>query len=42
LTELNAALLAEVELARMEEFAFQGADDWDLQGWVMRPARTAP
>ncbi len=42
LTDLNAALLAEVELARPEEFAFRGADDWELQGWVMRPTRAGP
>jgi acylaminoacyl-peptidase len=42
LTELNAALFAEVELAKQEEFAFRGADGWDLQGWVIRPARTTP
>jgi dipeptidyl aminopeptidase/acylaminoacyl peptidase len=42
LTELNAKLLSEVELARLEEFSFRGADDWELQGWVMRPARSQP
>ena len=39
LTNLNEKLLAEVELAVPEEFAFRGADGWDLQGWVIRPAR---
>ncbi|HEU5438234.1 MAG TPA: S9 family peptidase [Ktedonobacterales bacterium] len=38
LTDANQDLLAEVELARMEEFTFTGADGWELQGWVMRPA----
>lgn len=42
LTRLNEALLAEVEIAPMEEFAFKGADGWDLQGWVVRPAHAAP
>jgi acylaminoacyl-peptidase len=37
LTRLNEALLAEVALAPVEEFAFRGADDWELQGWIMRP-----
>jgi dipeptidyl aminopeptidase/acylaminoacyl peptidase len=38
LTRLNEALLAEVALAPVEEFAFRGADDWELQGWIMRPS----
>jgi dipeptidyl aminopeptidase/acylaminoacyl peptidase len=38
LTQLNEALLAEVALAPVEEFAFRGADDWELQGWIMRPS----
>jgi dipeptidyl aminopeptidase/acylaminoacyl peptidase len=42
LTALNAQLLAEVELAGQEELTFRGADDWELQGWVMRPARARP
>ncbi len=39
LTNLNAELLAEVELARPEEFSFVGADNWELQGWIMRPTQ---
>ncbi len=39
LTEVNAALLAEVALAEPEEFSFTGPDDWELQGWIMRPAQ---
>jgi dipeptidyl aminopeptidase/acylaminoacyl peptidase len=42
LTDLNAALLGEVALARPEEFEFRGADDWALQGWVLRPAAAPP
>jgi dipeptidyl aminopeptidase/acylaminoacyl peptidase len=38
LTEVNATLLAEVQIAEPEEFAFAGADGWELQGWVLRPA----
>ncbi len=38
LTAVNAALLAEVDVAEPEEFTFTGADGWELQGWVMRPA----
>lgn len=39
LTELNAGLFAEVELAQPRELAFTGADGWQMQGWVLRPAR---
>jgi dipeptidyl aminopeptidase/acylaminoacyl peptidase len=37
LTRMNVALLAEVDLARPEEFTYKGADGWDIQGWIMRP-----
>lgn len=37
LTELNASLLREVELATPEAFTFKGADGWDIQGWIIRP-----
>ena len=37
LTNINAALLAEVALAGQDEFAFHTDDGWELQGWVMRP-----
>jgi dipeptidyl aminopeptidase/acylaminoacyl peptidase len=42
LTQINAAVLADVALARPEEMGFAGADGWDLQGWVMRPPHAAP
>jgi dipeptidyl aminopeptidase/acylaminoacyl peptidase len=42
LTRLNDALLAEIALAPVEEFPFRGADDWELQGWIMRPSAPAP
>jgi dipeptidyl aminopeptidase/acylaminoacyl peptidase len=38
LSELNAAALSEVALARPKEFTFAGADGWTVQGWVLRPA----
>ncbi len=38
LTELNASLLREVELAAPEEFSFKGADGWDIHGWIIRPS----
>jgi dipeptidyl aminopeptidase/acylaminoacyl peptidase len=37
LTEVNAALLAEVEIAEPEEFTYQGVDGWEMQGWTLRP-----
>ncbi|MGZ6389742.1 MAG: prolyl oligopeptidase family serine peptidase [Ktedonobacterales bacterium] len=42
LTQLNAALFSEVELARPVEMTFNAPDGWELQGWVMRPASAAP
>jgi len=41
LTSVNAALFEGVALAEPTEFAFKGADGWDLQGWVMRPPQVA-
>jgi dipeptidyl aminopeptidase/acylaminoacyl peptidase len=38
LTELNAPLFREVELALPEEFTFKGADGWDVHGWIIRPS----
>jgi dipeptidyl aminopeptidase/acylaminoacyl peptidase len=37
LTQLNAELFRDAELARPEEFSYKGADGWDIQGWIMRP-----
>jgi dipeptidyl aminopeptidase/acylaminoacyl peptidase len=37
ITELNASLFRDVELAQVDEFGFKGADGWDIQGWIMRP-----
>ncbi len=39
LTELSAALAAEVSLAAPEEYTFTGADGWAMHGWIMRPAQ---
>ena len=38
LTELNAPLFREVELAAPQEFTFKGADAWDIHGWIIRPS----
>lgn len=40
LTHLNEELLSEIELAWPEEYSFLGADDWELQGWILRPPQT--
>ncbi|MFQ5613027.1 MAG: S9 family peptidase [Anaerolineae bacterium] len=37
LTDVNAALLQEIDLGEMEEVWFKGADDNDLQGWILKP-----
>ena len=41
-TELNSELFAQVSLAIPEEFAFTGPDDWELQGWILRPQVGGP
>jgi dipeptidyl aminopeptidase/acylaminoacyl peptidase len=41
LTQMNAALLSDIELARPQEFTYKGADGWDIQGWIVRPAGAA-
>jgi len=42
LTELNAELFSQIQLADAQEYTYRGQDDWELQGWVMRPADAAP
>ena len=42
LTNLNEDLFSQVELAQPHEYEFRGPDNWELQGWVMRPAHAAP
>jgi dipeptidyl aminopeptidase/acylaminoacyl peptidase len=37
LTELNAYLFRDIDLAPYQEFTFKGADGWDIQGWIVRP-----
>jgi len=37
LTAVNAALLEAIELSLPERFAYDGADGWPVEGWVMRP-----
>lgn len=38
LTHTNDELLSTLALSTPEEFSCKGVDDWDLQGWVMKPA----
>ncbi len=38
LTNVNAELLEELNLAVPEEFEFTGADGWNIQGWILKPA----
>jgi dipeptidyl aminopeptidase/acylaminoacyl peptidase len=38
LTNLNASLATDVQLALPQEFTFKGADGWDIQGWIIRPS----
>ncbi|MDP2872071.1 MAG: S9 family peptidase, partial [Bacillota bacterium] len=38
LTHCNDALLAEVAVAAAEKRTFRGADGWEIEGWLMRPA----
>jgi dipeptidyl aminopeptidase/acylaminoacyl peptidase len=37
LTALNRPLLEELDLGEVEEIWFKGADDNDLQGWILKP-----
>jgi dipeptidyl aminopeptidase/acylaminoacyl peptidase len=37
LTAVNAALLDAIELSIPERYAYEGADGWPVEGWVMRP-----
>lgn len=37
LTAANASVLADVALRVPERFAYEGADGWPVEGWVMRP-----
>lgn len=38
LTAVNQTLFDEVALSTPERFAYEGADGWPIEGWVMRPA----
>lgn len=38
LTHFNDALLKELELVEPQAISFKGAKDWDVHGWLMKPA----
>ena len=38
LTKFNEELLNEVELVEPEAIVYKGLDDWDVHGWLMKPA----
>ena len=42
LTHLNASLLNEIDFGELEEVWFKGADDNDLQGWILKPPNFDP
>ncbi len=42
LTAVNQDLLAGVTLSVPQRFAYRGADDWTIEGWVMAPVGAAP
>jgi len=37
LTEINHSLLDQIDLGKFEEVWFKGADNNDLQGWILKP-----
>jgi dipeptidyl aminopeptidase/acylaminoacyl peptidase len=41
-TRVNDALLSEIEMARLEHFTFKGANNDDVQGFMIKPPRFDP
>ncbi|BCL78431.1 putative peptidase YuxL [Ktedonobacteria bacterium brp13] len=37
LTHVNESLLNDLTLSHPEQFAYEGADGWSIDGWVMKP-----
>jgi dipeptidyl aminopeptidase/acylaminoacyl peptidase len=37
ISNANDALFAEFHLAQLEPIYYKGADDWDMEGWIMKP-----
>ena len=42
LTAINKAILGEVDIAQVERMYFKGKDNWDIEGWLMKPAGFDP
>lgn len=42
LTVVNRELFAGIQLATPEEIQFAGADGWQIQGWLLKPAQFQP
>ncbi|MGD6801536.1 S9 family peptidase [Rossellomorea vietnamensis] len=38
LTSVNEEFLSEVELSKTEALTFKSSDDWEVNGWLMKPA----
>ncbi|MGD6965373.1 S9 family peptidase [Rossellomorea vietnamensis] len=38
LTSVNEEFLSEVELSKTEAVTFKSSDDWEVKGWLMKPA----
>ncbi len=36
-TDFNDEILDQIQLARPERFTFAGTDDWEMEGWLLRP-----
>jgi len=37
LTDVNAEIFQDISLSSPEEILFVGAEDWEIQGWIMKP-----
>lgn len=37
LTDVNAEFLSELVLSQPEQFTFRGANDWEIEGWILKP-----
>ncbi len=42
LTDVNKDLLSEVYIGTPETFQFKGANDWDIEGWLIKPPNFDP
>lgn len=42
LSRHNEVLFSEIQLGEPEGFTYQGADGWDIEGWIVPPANTDP